>query len=123
MKSVSGAGWKHEFIEESEQDLVQIRNFLLTAARERGEPLDRATATARSRLLRIVAAARALTRAPYQGTLCPELGPNIRRVTKDRAIFYFDLIEDRHLVRILAIFFGGQDHDALILARLLSPEP
>ena len=73
--------------------------------------------------IRIVTAARALTRAPYQGTLCPELGPNIRRVTKDRAIFYFDLIEDRHLVRILAIFFGGQDHDALILARLLSPEP
>ncbi|NBE09282.1 type II toxin-antitoxin system RelE/ParE family toxin [Rhodobacter sp. CCP-1] len=69
-----------------------------------------------------MAAAAALTHAPYQGTRCPELGQNTRRVTKDRAIFYYDLIEDRQVIRLLAIFFGGQDHDARILARLLAPD-
>lgn len=73
------------------------------------------------RLEKIAASARALTRAPYQGSRCPELGPRIRRVTKDRAVFYFDLIEDRQIIRLLAIFWGGQDHDARILARLLAP--
>lgn len=74
------------------------------------------------RLEKIMAAAAALTRAPYQGTRCPELGQNTRRVTKDRAVFYFDLHEDRQVIRLLAIFFGGQDHDTRILARLLTPD-
>ena len=72
------------------------------------------------RLKKILTAASARTRTPYQGTRCPDLGPKIRRVTKDRAIFYFDLNEERQIIRLLAIFFGGQDHDTRILARLLS---
>ncbi len=74
------------------------------------------------RMEKIGAAARSLTRAPHQGARCPELGPNTGRVTKDRAIYYFDLIEDRRVICLLAIFFGGQDHDARIPARLLTPD-
>lgn len=70
-----------------------------------------------------IAAATALTRAPYQGTRCPDLGPGIRRATKDRAIFSFDLNEEARVLRLLAIFWGGQDHDARILTRLLTARP
>ncbi len=43
-----------------------------------------------------------------QGTLRPE-----------RAIFYFDADDDRRMVRVLAVFFGGQDHRRGMLTRLL----
>lgn len=84
--------------------------------------MERALSMGQSRVQRILTSAKALTRAPYQGTRLPGYGPGIRRATKDRAIFYFDLIEDRQVIRILAIFFGGQDHDARILTRLLTPD-
>lgn len=87
-----------------------------------GDAPDHARTIAKARLTAILALAEALTLAPYQGTRCPDLGPGIRRVTKDRAIFYFDLIETSRTLRILAIFDGGQDHDSRILARLLTPD-
>ncbi len=32
--------------------------------------------------------------------------PGLRRVTKDRAVFYFTVDEERRVVRVLAVFFG-----------------
>lgn len=40
-------------------------------------------------------------------------------MTIDRAIFWFDLDEAERVVRILAVFFGGQDHIRHMLRRLL----
>ena len=114
--------WTLEAVPNVQGDLVAISRFIRQSAIAKGEPRGRAIAMADTRLEKIAAAASALTRAPYQGTRCPELGPNIRRVTKNRAIFYFDLNEARQVIRLLAIFFGGQDHDARILARLLRPD-
>lgn len=116
-------GWTLDAVPGVRRDLVSIARFIRQSALAKGEPPIRAITMADRRLEKIMAAATALTRAPYQGTRCPELGQNTRRVTKDRAIFYYDLIEDRQVIRLLAIFFGGQDHDARILARLLTPEP
>ena len=57
----------------------------------------------------------------FQGTLRPELGDGIRNVTKHRAIFYFEVLEEQ--IRVLAIFFGGQDHQGRMLLRILgSPQ-
>ena len=61
-----------------------------------------------------------LGEVPHQGTLRPHLGDGIRNVTKNRAVYYFDVDDSKKLVRVLAVFFGGQDHDARILLRLLS---
>ena len=61
---------------------------------------------------------RTLATAPHRGVLHPELGPNVRHLTKDRVIFYFQVVEDIETVRILAIFFGGQDHQTHIRKRL-----
>jgi plasmid stabilization system protein ParE len=45
--------------------------------------------------------------------------PGLRHVTLGRAVIWFDVIEDKSNVRILAVFFGGQDHIRRMLARLL----
>ena len=37
----------------------------------------------------------------------------------DRAIYWFDVDEAARKVRILAVFFGGQDHVRHMLVRLL----
>jgi plasmid stabilization system protein ParE len=65
---------------------------------------------------------RALGDVPHQETLRPDLLPGLRSVTKQRAIFYFDVDDHLRLVRVLAIFFGGQDHQRAMLQRLSNPE-
>lgn len=115
--------WQIELSDLIASDLSSIEDFIFHSATSLGEPKARASEMADRRIRTILIDLGTLTRAPYQGTRCPELGQNTRRVTKDRAIFYYDLIEDRQVIRLLAIFFGGQDHDARILARLLTPEP
>lgn len=60
----------------------------------------------------------ALALAPYQGTLDSDIRPGLRHVTKGRAIFYFFVDEATKTVHVLAVFFGGQDHQKHMLARL-----
>lgn len=102
-----------------ERDLAAIFDFLLESYLAFGE--DHATAFDRAadRIREIERATSSLGAVPHQGTLREDILPGIRSVTKDRAIFYFDVHDDRHLVRILAVFFGGQDHQRRMLRRLL----
>ena len=69
-----------------------------------------------SRILRTHSACIGL--APFQGTLRDDLMPGLRQVTKNRAIFYFLVDEAAGQVRVLATFFGGQDHLRRMLARI-----
>ena len=103
-----------------DHDLDLIFGFLIQSAQELGEDGQRAFNLAEQRLTEIESAMRSLGGAPYQGVCRPYLGKRIRSVTKDRAVLYFDVNDHQHRVRILAIFFGGQDHEARMLARLLS---
>ena len=103
-----------------DHDLDLIFDFLIKSVQELGEDGQRAFNLAEERLAEIESAIRSLGEAPYQGTRRPHLGKRIRNVTKGRAVLYFDVDDHQHRVRILAIFFGGQDHEARILSRLLS---
>lgn len=109
--------WTVERAEDTDRDLEAIFDFLFDAAVGFGdspaEAFDRATA----RLAAIEEAM--LGRAPRQGTTDPDLPPGLRHTTKDRAIFYFELDEAARRVRVLAVFFGGQDHRRAMLVRLL----
>ena len=78
---------------------------------------------AAERILAIKQAALALGRAPHQGQSRAELSPAVRSVTKDRAVFYFSLEEETETLSILAIFYGGQDHQRAMLRRALEQEP
>ncbi len=107
---------------DTDRDLAAIFDFLLNSymefGDERGEALERATA----RIEAIEAEMFALGDAPHQGTLRPDLLRGLRSVTKQRAIFYFDVDDDLRLVRVLAIFFGGRDHQRAMLQRLSNTE-
>jgi len=61
----------------------------------------------------------ALAALPHQGTRCDDWAPDLRRVTKDRAIFRFTVDGEARLVRVLAIFFGAQEHQREMLRRLM----
>ncbi|MCA0922507.1 type II toxin-antitoxin system RelE/ParE family toxin [Pseudooceanicola nanhaiensis] len=102
------------------RDLELIFDFIAQSAEALGEPPEEAFTIAARRIGAILDAMERLGQAPYQGTRRPDLGPNIRHVTKDRAIFYFALDEEAERLDVLAVFFGGQDHDARILLRLLA---
>ena len=106
--------------EASDRDLGTIFDFLFEAALGFGEDDATAFDRASSRILEIENAMEALGDVPHQGTLRPEISDGLRSVTKGRAIFYFDVDDTMHLVRVLAIFFGGQDHQRRMLLRLLS---
>jgi len=104
-----------------DRDLELIFDFLMTAAEAFGEDAQSAFDRAEQRIAEIERVMHDLGRAPHQGTLRPDLGDGIRSVTKGRAVFYFDLDDGANVLRILAVFFGGQDHDAHMLLRLLKP--
>lgn len=101
-------------------DLGLIFDFLVEAAEEFGENAETAFRRAEQRLDEIEANMDGLGDVPHQGTLRPNLGEGIRNVTKVRAVYYFEVDDDRQVVRVLAVFFGGQDHEARILLRLLN---
>ena len=45
--------------------------------------------------------------------------PGLRRLMIERATCWFDIDEERRKVRVLAVFFGGQDQVRHMLTRLL----
>lgn len=103
---------------DAERDLDLLFDFLFTSYEAFGHSRESAFGRATRRVERIKTELRALGRRPHQGTLRPALRPNLRTVTKDRAIFYFVVDDDALTVRVLAIFFGGQDHQRHMLKRL-----
>lgn len=101
------------------RDLERIYDFLFESYLSFGHAADSADAEAADRVVAIEDALEGLVEVPHQGTLYPQLMPGLRNVTKDRAIFYFIVDDDAQVVRVLAVFFGGQDHQRLMLRRLL----
>ena len=55
--------------------------------------------------------------APHQGSGDDNIRPGLRHVTRNRTVFYFDVDDATKTVRIIAVFFGGQDHKKLMLKR------
>lgn len=101
-------------------DLDLIFDYLVETAEHFGDDLETAFRRAEKRIVGIQESLESLVNVPHQGTLRPHLGNGIRNVTKNKAIIYFEVDDDEQIVRVLAVFFNGQDHDAHILLRLLS---
>lgn len=110
--------WRVERSEAVDTDLDLIFDFLFAAAIDFGQEPERAFDSAARRIGEIEAAIRQLAKVPRQGSLHPDIA-GLRHVTKGRAILYFDADPERQVVSVLAVFWGGQDHDARILLRLL----
>ncbi len=107
------------FAEDAERDLDLIFTFLVESGLAFGEAPGEAIDGALKRTDAIRADADKIGGAPYRGTLDDVLMEGLRHVTINRAIFYFLVDEDHQEVLILAVFFGGQDHQRRMLERLL----
>jgi plasmid stabilization system protein ParE len=108
-----------EFSAESERDFELIFDYLFASYSGFGESPEEALEHAAQRIMGIRKAADRLTAFPIRGIARDDILPGVRYLTIDRAIYWFDVDEPAKRVRILAIFFGGQDHVRQMLIRLL----
>ena len=109
-----------EFSADAERDLELIFDHLFGRYRSLGEPLEDALDRAAARVMDVRAAANRILTAPYRGESHGDMLPGLRHLTIDRAIYWFEVDEGRRTVRVLAVFFGGQDHVRRMLRRLLA---
>ncbi len=108
-----------EFSAEAERDFGLIFDHLLRSYLGFGESLESALDHAASRIVEIRAAAERILAAPRRDEPHDDILPGVRHLAIGRAIYRFDVDEPRETVRVLAVFFGGQDHVRRMMARLL----
>ena len=108
-----------EFSSEAERDFGLIFDHLTDSYLAFGESPEGALDRAEARVLEIRAAARRILAAPHRGESHDDILPGLRHLALGRAIYWFDVDESRRTVRVLAVFFGGQDHVRRMMIRLL----
>ena len=108
-----------EFSAEAERDFGLIFDHLLRSYLDFGENLESALDHAGARVLKIRSDAGRILSAPHRGERHDDILPGLRHLSIGRAIYWFDVNEANDAVRVLAVFFGGQDHVRHMLARLL----
>ena len=113
--------WQIEVTRPAREDLRGVFGYLCDSYQGYGYDARSAAVRARERVLGIERDLKSLQQAPYRGTLVPILGSDIRHVTKNRAIFYFIVDAEKEVVRVLSIFFGGQDHQPIMARRMTRP--
>lgn len=112
--------YKVTFAADAERDFELVFEFLFESYVEFGEAVGPAIDRAEERIQSIRADIGALAKAPHRGTMHDDILPGLRHVTLGQAVVWFDIVEEKDDVRILAVFFGGQDHFRHMLARLLA---
>ena len=108
-----------EFPVDAERDFGLIFDHLLRSCLGFGESLDSALDSAEARIREIRASADRILSAPHRGERHDDLLPGLRYLAIGRAIYWLDVDDGRETVRVLAVFFGGQDHVRHMLAGLL----
>lgn len=111
--------WTVEFAADAKRDLSLIFDHLFETYKELGEADIRAFDHAATRIRDIQASALTLGSNPFRGTRREAYGTNLRNITLNKAVIWFHIDEGRGVVRILAFFFGGQNHTRHMLRRLL----
>ena len=111
--------YRLEVSDEAERDFGLIFDHLYDSYLGFGEALEDALDHAEARILEIRAAADRIAAVPHGDERHDNILPGLRHLTIGRAVYWFDVDGDRRTVRILAIFFGGQDHIRHMMARLL----
>lgn len=100
------------------KDVKRLVDHLVQSYLDLGEAPEDALGRAVGRIQAIENSIDGLCTVPHQGTLWPEMLEGLRWTTKDRAILYFVVDDAKRSIRILAVFFSGQDHKTLMLNRL-----
>ena len=110
--------WRIEDAPAVPVDLDALYDHLVASHRGFGEDLARATSMAQQRVEAIFAARLRLLAAPHRGTRHRIGRREYRHVTIDRAIYWFTLDEPSETVRVIGIFYGGQEHLDRMVGRL-----
>ena len=108
-----------EFAADAERDFGLIFDHLVHSYLDVGESPQSALDRAESRIGEIRAAARRIATAPRRGERHDDLLAGLRLLAIGRAIHWFGVDDEQETVRLLAVFFGGQDHVRHMLVRLL----
>ena len=116
---MSEVPWTVVFAEDAINDLVLITEYLTQAYCSFGEPLAEANRHAQLRIESIIAAAERLALGPLRGESRDDLLPGLRYLALDRAVYWFRPRAEQRDIQVLAVFFGGQDHQRRMLVRLL----
>ncbi|PZX36927.1 plasmid stabilization system protein ParE [Roseinatronobacter thiooxidans] len=111
--------WKIEVSEAAERDLgllfLHLANSYVEFASNRRE----AAAQARKHVQKVFAARERIASASMRGERHDAWMPGLRHLILDKGVYCYLVDEGAHGIRILAIFFGGQDHQRCMLLRLL----
>ena len=108
-----------EFSAEADRDFGLIFDHLLSSYLGFGESPESALDHAGARVLEIRVAEERILSAPQRGERHDDILPGLRHLAIGRAIYWFDVDEAGETVRVLAVFFGGQDHVRHMMVRLL----
>ena len=111
-------------IERSEdvgRDLEAIFDFLVKSYRSLGDSAGEALDRAADRIHGIEDTMESLGDFPYRDVSCADVLAGVRNLTRDGSILYYEIREDERLVRVLAVFLAGQEHQRRALLRLARP--
>ncbi|MEM9787166.1 MAG: type II toxin-antitoxin system RelE/ParE family toxin [Pseudomonadota bacterium] len=111
--------WRIEFAADVAQDFALIFDHLVAAYVDFGDPRDVAQDRAAARIRAIQSDAEKLAELPFQGTLRHDILPDVRFVRRNNAVFWFRPEAETRIVRVLAVFFGAQDHIRHMMVRIL----
>ncbi|MDE0037017.1 MAG: type II toxin-antitoxin system RelE/ParE family toxin [Gammaproteobacteria bacterium] len=108
-----------EFSDDAERDFDLIFDHLLRSYLDFGESVPSAFERAGTRVLELRAAVERISVAPFRGERHNDILPGLRHLALGRGIYWFDVDEATQVVRVLAVFLGGQDHVRHMMTRLL----
>jgi plasmid stabilization system protein ParE len=111
-----------ELSADAERDFGLIFDHLFESYVAFGEGTEEALNHAARRVMDIRKAADRLASFPLRRTERDDILPGIRFLAIARAAYWFDVDRTARKVRILAVFFGGQDHIRHMLVRLLGKD-
>ncbi len=114
-------GWQIEVSTAALRDFELIFDHLFESYTALGDTVSD-VARAAARVEQIEAEAQRMSTAPLRRETHDGILPNLRHLTLGRVIYWFVPDETTRTVRILAIFYGGQNHRLHMLTRLLSEE-
>lgn len=112
---------KDDFAAAAERDFALIQGHLIDSYIAFGETPAEAAGRAAQRVSGILDDALRIATAPFRGQRHDDLLPGLRQLAFGKATFWFAVDEAEGLLRVLAVFFGGQDQQRRMLLRLLEP--
>lgn len=99
-------------------DLEIVEEFLYETYRNFGDSHVETSQRAEDRVMGILESMSSLSSALHCGTLLSDVYPGLRTLTMDDAVLYFVVDDAASTVKIVGVFFGGQDHQRRMLSRI-----